>query len=82
MELIQNCLKHANATEVTLELNFFDDRLNIICDDNGQGMSTKGDGIGLRNLNSRVFYLGGDINIDSNTYGTTIIINIPVNPSL
>lgn len=83
MELIQNCLKHSRASEVTMELNFFKDRLNMICEDNGQGfVGDPGNGIGLKNLHSRVSYLGGDINIDSNTYGTTIIINIPLDPSL
>jgi signal transduction histidine kinase len=36
-------------------------------------------GIGLKNMRERVKYLKGNIHIDSNNNGTTVIIKIPLN---
>ena len=51
-------------------------------EDNGKGFSNaKSDGIGLKNIQSRVDYLGGEIKIDSGISGTTIMIQIPYKPN-
>lgn len=50
----------------------------MMAEDNGKGFSEKqNDGIGLKNIYSRVNYLKGKINIDSGKSGTTIMIQIP-----
>lgn len=80
MELTNNIIKHALATESTIQLIFTDTHLEIMAEDNGKGIGigTKDDdGIGLKNIRSRVDYLSGAINIDSGDYGTTFIIQLP-----
>lgn len=80
-ELLSNILKHAKATEARVQIHEDDNILKIIVEDNGIGFQsgTSTAGIGLRNIKSRVEFLKGKINIDSNQYGTTTIIEIPLN---
>jgi signal transduction histidine kinase len=78
MELTQNVLKHSDATEATIQLIYYDNQLEIMTEDNGKGMiQNETDGIGLKNIQSRVNYLNGDIRIDSGHAGTTIMIQFP-----
>jgi signal transduction histidine kinase len=78
MELTNNVIKHAGATESTIQLLHNNTHLEIMAEDNGKGFSENEiKGIGLKNIFSRVEYLEGNINIDSGTSGTTIIIQIP-----
>jgi signal transduction histidine kinase len=49
-----------------------------VAEDNGQGFpDSSSDGIGLKNIRSRVNYLNGSLNIDTGSRGTTIMISIP-----
>ena len=64
-ELLNNTLKHANATEVNINFMADDQQLTIIYQDNGQGfdpdkLSKKG--LGLKNIESRVSMIEGKIN--------------------
>lgn len=78
MELTNNILKHAKATESTIQMIYGDTHLDIMAEDNGIGMGQKNEtGIGLKNIKSRVDYMGGSMNTDSSSKGTTIIIQIP-----
>jgi len=82
-ELISNILKHANASEVTIQLLKKDKRLNVVVEDNGIGFDVNKvknkKGMGLRNIESRINSLDGELNIDSGKgAGTTITINIPL----
>ena len=73
-ELTNNILKHSHATEATIQLIYYEEYLEIMAEDNGVGIAPQiSDGIGLKNIQSRVNYLGGKINIHSNSFGTTII---------
>lgn len=80
-ELINNTIKHASATEVVIQIVEEKNELLLIVEDNGRGFSTDtpGEGIGLRNLRHRVDYLKGTLSIDSNSEGTTVIVNLPLN---
>ncbi|MEQ8909075.1 MAG: sensor histidine kinase [Vicingaceae bacterium] len=80
-ELLANTLKHANATEVSLQTNFNDGVFNLIYEDNGRGFDTKSTkaekGIGLYNIKQRVESIGGHLNIDSMPKrGTIVIVDI------
>ncbi len=78
-ESIQNILKHANATYVSISL-LFDKEISILIQDNGVGFNTvnKSGGIGLQNIKDRLQSIGGTLYIDSQLKkGTTININIP-----
>ena len=79
MELTNNILKHSKATEATVQLFHTMYSLELIVEDNGIGISgDREDGIGLKNIQSRVGILQGDLTIDSNSLGTTVIISIPL----
>lgn len=78
MELTSNILKHSGASEATIQLIYYDDHLEIMTEDNGQGFSeNKKGGIGMKNIRSRINYLSGEMKIDTGPKGTTIIISIP-----
>jgi len=80
-ELLNNALKHANATEIDVQLNKNDQELLIVVEDNGKGFNqhkiTKG--LGLGNLESRVNLLRGEMEIDSlEDQGTSVMVHIPI----
>ena len=85
-ELISNILKYANATTITIQLKKHSDKTLILSvEDNGIGFDKnkiKKDGIGLKNIASRVKSLNGCLIIGSTIgEGTTIFIGIPLNPT-
>ncbi|MEM9936115.1 MAG: histidine kinase [Bacteroidota bacterium] len=84
-ELLSNIIKHAKASEALVQVNREDHQLLITVEDNGEGFeqsdSHNKQGIGLRNIQSRLDYLGGAMSIDSQKKeGTSIHIEIPLNP--
>lgn len=84
LELINNVVKHANATEVSVQLVRYPHYINIQVEDNGRGFDAqdwmnKTDGMGLQNLTSRVRFLSGSISIDSAPgRGTIVLMDIPI----
>ncbi|MFL5752279.1 MAG: tetratricopeptide repeat protein [Bacteroidia bacterium] len=86
-ELINNALKHANATEIFVQLFYRENRLILQVEDNGSGFvpadaSLKANSMGLKNISSRVHLLGGHLEIDSAPgTGTTTVIEFPLNNS-
>lgn len=81
-ESLQNIIKHAQATIVTLHLSMNEDSFILELKDDGVGFSMKKakKGIGLKNIKSRVQKLKGKLHIESATNkGTTLNINIPTN---
>lgn len=84
-ELMNNVLKHAQATEATIRLSQTPDLENIILEikDNGKGIPKEvlegnSKGIGLKNLEKRVEYLKGKLGIKSNRLGTRILVTVPL----
>lgn len=79
-ELFANTSKHAKAAKVVLSCTVFDERINIIFEDNGQGFDpSKETGIGLRNIRERLSIIEGALVIESSPgKGTTVIIDIPL----
>ncbi|RFS20174.1 hypothetical protein DVR12_20890 [Chitinophaga silvatica] len=79
-ELIHNIRKHSNADNAIIQLSYFPTGIELMVEDDGSGIQDgKNKGIGLSNLYSRVGYLKGTVNIDSNSQGTTVMCNIPFN---
>jgi signal transduction histidine kinase len=84
-ELINNIIKHAEANEISLQLIQSKEKINITLEDNGIGFNTENEklynnGMGLRNVQSRLLKVNGELLIDSAPRkGTTITINIPIN---
>lgn len=82
-ELISNVLRHAQATELTIQLTRNEDGLSVMVEDNGVGFEpgsgTRAIGMGLKNMENRMHKHGGSFSIDSTlTHGTTVIIDIPL----
>jgi two-component system, NarL family, sensor kinase len=80
-EAINNIVKHSKATEALIQINAHENNLLITIEDNGIGFNPNNnyEGLGLKNIRSRVELLKGDLNIDSNDTGTSIQINIDLN---
>lgn len=80
-EQVNNILKHAEATLVTIVLEEKDDEavLRIVDDGKGFAVDIKNGGIGLKNIKSRTELLGGTFFIESAPgYGCTLEIQIPI----
>lgn len=82
-ELIQNVIKHAQASHMVIQLTQDDHELKLDVEDDGLGFETTQidsvEGIGLKNIRSRVQYLNGQLQISSKEGGPTIFtIAIPI----
>lgn len=78
-ELVTNAIKHGRAQEISIYLTMHDDYINLMVEDDGTGFRNDGkqDGIGLKNIQSRVAALDGKITIDTNIgKGTNVIIDL------
>ncbi|MBC9812767.1 sensor histidine kinase [Crocinitomicaceae bacterium CZZ-1] len=80
MELINNTIKHAGATELQLNFSVSDTEIIVHYRDNGKGMipdhSRKGSG--LRNMHNRIHFLGGSAVIQKEQPGFFMTILFPV----
>ena len=80
-EALNNVLKHAQATEVTLRLECGGSQLSIRIEDNGRGSSLapRKNGNGLANMESRLAQIGGKTCIGSSVEsGTWVSFEIPL----
>jgi signal transduction histidine kinase len=83
-ELLNNIIKHAQATEAIVQFNREANRLVVTVEDNGRGFNTlvtdNKTHAGLETIKSRVTYLNGNISIDSQQeVGTTIMMEFLLN---
>ncbi|RYY60423.1 MAG: tetratricopeptide repeat protein [Chitinophagaceae bacterium] len=83
-ELLNNIIKHAQATEAIVQFNREGNHLNVTVEDNGRGFDTVNSGsktqMGLESVKSRVNYLNGTLSIDSEKeIGTTVMMVFLVN---
>lgn len=80
-ETITNALKHAKASEISVQISQIDELLSIIIEDNGIGFDSKTitKGVGLRSLEERCSRLGGELSFESRRgAGATVFIDIPI----
>ncbi|MBM1105595.1 sensor histidine kinase [Aurantibacter crassamenti] len=83
-ELINNAIKHADASEVLVQYMREGNKVDITVEDNGVGFSKENNikkegGMGLSNLRTRVAYLKGDLEFHSEkNEGTTVNVQITV----
>lgn len=84
-EIITNISRHASANKVGMKIYREEDLLRISVSDDGAGFTSSGfdsEGIGLKNIRSRVDYLNGKIQIDTALQqGTRFEIQIPLDIS-
>ncbi len=81
-ESLQNILKHADASVVTVQLRHSSNEVEINIADNGKGFDTnatiKSDSLGLQNITNRATLIGGKASIESGLgRGTVINLTIP-----
>ena len=82
-ECLQNCIKHAQASSVTVSLLYGEESLCVTVTDDGKGFEINGDetpgmGMGLLNIRTRSMLSGGSSAIESVIdQGTTIKIHMP-----
>ncbi|MCX2453447.1 PAS domain S-box protein [Pedobacter sp. PLR] len=86
-ELINNCIKHAQASEAKITISSIDENINIVISDNGRGFQKGVNeslalGSGIRGIKSRIFLLNGKINVSTGKDGTTVSIQINQAPEL
>ncbi len=82
-ESIQNCIKHAEASQVSILCRYRSEDVQISVSDNGKGFDPQsipqtGGGQGLANIRTRVRLAGGTHSVDSiPLQGTQINLSIP-----
>jgi signal transduction histidine kinase len=84
-ELIQNAIKHAQATTVNILLEIQPGLLVLRIQDNGRGFTEENitSGLGIRNIRQRTQLLGGTVNWQSaEGKGTSVNLEIPVNETV
>lgn len=79
-ELLNNTIKHANATECYVQISKNENQINLTVEDNGKGfdVDAQKNGIGLSNIQNRVDYLKGKLDIQSDEKGTSTHIEFEV----
>jgi len=82
-ELMNNIVKHAEATAVRVSVDHGLEGVTIVVDDDGKGFepAEASTGLGLRNIRNRISMINGSVGIRSSGdgTGTSIIITIPNN---
>ncbi len=80
-ELVNNSLKHAQASHIDIQLMYHDNQVTLTVSDDGEGMKTEqdDDGIGLQNIRERIAPYQGQLHIiSSEGEGTEINVSIAV----
>jgi signal transduction histidine kinase len=80
-EIVSNIRKHAQASQILIQMFGSTQGLGLIIEDDGRGFDFKTavekGGLGLKSINSRVAFLNGTIDWDTvPNRGTTITVNI------
>lgn len=81
-ECVNNVIKHAGANDLDISLIKDSEGISITIEDNGRGFDIndkqKFEGIGLKNISSRVAFLKGTVDFDSAPgKGTLVAIHVP-----
>lgn len=85
-ELVNNILKHANATFIDIHSVYENDFLDISIQHDGSGLSQqqfeelryKKEGLGLKNIQNRVILLKGEIEFSTSSKSNSVVMHIPV----
>lgn len=75
-ELVHNVIRHAQATEATVELIEHDQHITILVEDNGIGINNvlAGDGQGLQTIRAKVALRHGQMDVQRKPEGGTLIV--------
>lgn len=75
-ELLQNAIKHSQASEVFLQTVIKGNTITLSFEDNGKGFDVKKKGKGLLGIMNRVEVLNAEFNIESSSSGTIVEVII------
>jgi signal transduction histidine kinase len=85
-EVLNNILKHAQATNVIVNLNYLNDKFILQISDNGIGFDvaekkkSPKSGVGLKSIFNRAQLIGAVISIKSEPNGgTLVLLELPLN---
>lgn len=80
-ELVNNTIKHAKADLIRISLTEFEDYCSLYYSDNGKGFNPEEvkKGSGLRNIQQRIDVFNGEYSLQSDSEGTIVEIEIPIN---
>lgn len=82
-ELINNTLKHAEASVITIDLQAVDDNVTLVYSDNGKGLAPESDtkgGLGIQNMRSRISLMQGELDLKENAQGFEIVLKSKLKP--
>ncbi len=82
-EAVNNVIKHAQASRLTIQLMKDEEGISATIEDNGRGFDPAAsghvEGIGLKNMRSRIALLQGSVDVDAVPgKGTVIVIYVPL----
>ena len=78
-ELVNNTLKHANASKIDIQLMQDSKEVTLTVSDDGKGMADGAEGMGLQNIRERIEPYNGRLDIVSaDGQGTDINITLPL----
>ena len=77
-EALTNVLKHAHAHRIAVETGIIGQEVFIRISDDGRGFAGDRQGRGLANMQMRAQALGGRLDIQPSSAGTTLILHLPV----
>ncbi|MEV6280584.1 histidine kinase [Nocardia sp. NPDC051832] len=78
-EALTNVAKHAQATQVTLLLDYRPDRLLLTVADNGRGFGSGTPGFGIRGMAERAEAIGGHVKAQGSATGFIVTADLPAN---
>jgi signal transduction histidine kinase len=85
-ESLTNVQRHSGSRRASVRLNRIEDQVILEIRDEGRGMARKGKkvrkilpGVGITSMRERVRQIGGELEIESTTVGTTVCARIIVN---
>ena len=78
-EALTNVIKHARAKHISVLLHSKPGKVAVVIEDDGRGFpdDETGDGIGLLGMRERVALVGGRLELESSSAGTTIVVEVP-----
>lgn len=84
-ELLNNIVKHAKATSISIDMMYQDDKLTVTVKDNGIGFDSESEslmqqdsGIGYLNMQRRIQMIGGSLSVKGNLgNGTIAVMSVP-----
>ncbi|MBD0368183.1 MAG: hypothetical protein ICV53_19030 [Flavisolibacter sp.] len=82
-ELLNNIIKHAEATEISIRMDYLEDPIIVKVQDNGKGFNIEEQqlsdgGLGLINVQNRIQLIGGHVLFESMLQnGTIVILELP-----